>query len=405
MRQWVISVPKRLRSILADRPQAVTALSRIFLEEIERLLCHAADVPTDSDAAGQARPRLGAVSFQHRFGSALNQHVHLHACVTDGVFARRVEGNGVTFHAARPLTASDLATVTQRVRLRLVRWFRRKGFLSREAAADMLTWQHSGFSVDASVRISLADRDVPGYFQSLEHLLRYCARPAFALDRLLVVPGTGNSPERVRYILPRHKRGNWVGPGRTRKSSRPGASGVIELTPFEFLDRLAALIPPPRRHRHRYHGVFAPNHLLRQAVTALAVGNIGKQRDANAVEHDGVSDAAGSGCCGSAGTIDTKPCHHDTSRIAWAKLLARVGEAFPLTCPNCGGDIRLISFITAPGPIRKILTHLGEPLEPPHVSPARGPPVDWSELAQSQGAGEFEQPSPDDLPMIDILHR
>jgi len=32
---------------------------------------------------------------------------------------------------------------------------------------------------------------------------------------------------------------------------------------------------------------------------------------------------------------------------------------------NCGGDIRLIAFITEPGPIRKILTHLGEPLEPP----------------------------------------
>ena len=333
-------MPKRLRGILADRPQAVTALSRIFLKEIERLLCHAADKPADRSAAGQARPRLGAVSFQHRFGSALNQHVHLHACVTDGVFERSADGGGVTFHAARPLTASDLAAVSQQVRLRLVRLFRRKGFLSREAAADMLTWQHSGFSVDASVRISLADRDVPGYFQSLEHLLRYCARPAFALDRLSVVPGTGNSPERVRYTLPRHKRGNWVGLGRSRKPTRPGASGVIELTPFEFLDRLAALIPPPRRHRHRYHGVFAPNHPLRQAVTALAVGNIGKQRDAKAVEHDGVSDAAGSGCCGSAGTIDTKPCHHDTSRIAWAKLLARVGEEFPLTCPRCGGDIR-----------------------------------------------------------------
>ena len=88
--------------------------------------------------------------------------VHLHGWVTDGVFARRVEGNGVTFHAARPLTASDLVAVTQWVRLRLVRWFRRKGFLSREAAADMLIWEHSGFSVDASVRISLADRDVPG---------------------------------------------------------------------------------------------------------------------------------------------------------------------------------------------------------------------------------------------------
>ncbi|MFM8655393.1 MAG: hypothetical protein ACKODZ_11830, partial [Verrucomicrobiota bacterium] len=41
------------------------------------------------------------------------------------------------------------------------------------------------------------------------------------------------------------------------------------------------------------------------------------------------------------------------SRIAWAKLLARVGEEFPLECPGCGGDIRLIAFITDPGPIRK----------------------------------------------------
>ena len=37
--------------------------------------------------------------------------------------------------------------------------------------------------------------------------------------------------------------------------------------------------------------------------------------------------------------------------------MARVGEEFPLECPTCGGDIRLIAFITEPGPIRKILTH------------------------------------------------
>ena len=53
-----------------------------------------------------------------------------------------------------------------------------------------------------------------------------------------------------------------------------------------------------------------------------------------------------------------------------------------LECPDCGGDIRLIAFITEPGAIRKILTHLGEPLERPPVSPARGPPTDWCELVQ-----------------------
>ena len=34
------------------------------------------------------------------------------------------------------------------------------------------------------------------------------------------------------------------------------------------LQGLADLVPPPRKHRHRYHGVFAPNHKLRSAVTA-----------------------------------------------------------------------------------------------------------------------------------------
>ncbi|NDH15025.1 MAG: hypothetical protein EBY47_08165, partial [Actinobacteria bacterium] len=103
--------------------------------------------------------------------------------------------------------------------------------------------------------------------------------------------------------------------------------------------------------------------------------------------------------------IDATPCHHDTSRIAWAKLLARVGEEFPLTCPRCGGDIRLIGFITDPGPIRKILAHLDEPLDPPHVSPSRGRRSTGVSLRSPMVMGKLEQPSPDDLPMIDIHHR
>lgn len=71
---------------------------------------------------------------------------------------------------------------------------------------------------------------------------------------------------------------------------------------------------------------------------------------------------------------------HETSRIAKAKLMARVGDKLPLVCPNWGGDVRLISFITEPVPIREILTHLSEWPETPHVSPTRGPPVDWGNL-------------------------
>ena len=209
--------------------------------------------------------------------------------------------------------------------------------------------------------------------------------------------GYGGAIARVRYVLPRHKAANWVGPGRGRKSTRSGANGVVEFTPFKFLDRLADLVPPPRKHRHRYHGVFAPNHKLRKTVTALAIGNVGTQPEAAVSGHG--NDGHGSrGCC----EANQKPRSHDTSRIAWAKLLARVGEEFPLECPACGGDIRLIAFITEQGPIRKILTHLGETLEPPPLSPARGPPTDWGDRVQVHDDREAVQVSPDELPVIDI---
>ena len=108
--------------------------------------------------------------------------------------------------------------------------------------------------------------------------------------------------------------GHERGPGNPRGVARAGgANGVVDLTPFEFLDRLADLVPPPRKHRHRYHGVFAPNHKLRRAVTALAIGNVGKQREALTSGHGGGGNATGR-CC-DATHATQKPRSHDTSRI------------------------------------------------------------------------------------------
>jgi hypothetical protein len=47
---------------------------------------------------------------------------------------------------------------------------------------------------------------------------------------------------------------------------RPDGSWQNTLTPLELLDRLARFILPPRRHLHRYHGVFAPHANLRAQV-------------------------------------------------------------------------------------------------------------------------------------------
>ena len=127
---------------------AVAALTRIFIEEIERLLRTAAVLSCDGDRPCPARPRLGAVSFLHRFGSAINHHVHLHACATDGVFVPTGDGPPA-FLPARLITQADLATLTEKVRRRVVRWFRMQRLLDADVAADMLRWENSGFSVDA----------------------------------------------------------------------------------------------------------------------------------------------------------------------------------------------------------------------------------------------------------------
>ncbi|MFM7291768.1 MAG: transposase [Planctomycetia bacterium] len=68
------------------------------------------------------------MSFLHRLGSALNHHVHLHACVTDGVFkAAAADAGGdapPAFVPARPINQADLAALTERVRCRVIRFFR-----------------------------------------------------------------------------------------------------------------------------------------------------------------------------------------------------------------------------------------------------------------------------------------
>ena len=397
VRQWVVSVPKRLRGFLADRPQAVAALTRIFLSEIERLLCaerllcEAAGGSCGDDAPAAPRPRPGAVSFLHRFGSAINRHVHLHACVTDGVFMPNGDGPPA-FLPARPINQADLAALAEKVRRRVVRWFRMQRLLDADAAGDMLARENSGFSVDASVRITLIDRDVPSYFQSLEHLLRYCARPPFALERLSFRRGADGRIAKVRYVLPRHKAANWVGPGRGRTptassnsrrlssstgsriwSRRRGSTGIATTG---CLPRITHSGGPSRRSLSETSANNARPRPAGSGATVTAPESVATRRQSPA---------------------RTTP-HGLPGRNSWPGW----GRSFRSSALGCGGDIRLIAFITDPGPIRKILTHLGEPLEPPPVSPARGPPTDWGELLQVHDDRTIFQASPVELPDIDI---
>ena len=77
------------------------------------------------------------------------------------------------------------------------------------------------------------------------------------------------------------------------------------------------------------------------------------------------------------------PPKRSPAHYLWAVLIARIYEVFPLLCPLCGGQMRLIAFITEGTQIRRILDHIGVDSEPPHISPARGPPL-WDDYSDAQ---------------------
>jgi len=126
-------------------------------------------------------------------------------------------------------------------------------------------------------------------------------------------------------------------------------SGELVLTPLELMNRLAQLVPLPRTHQHRYYRVLAPN--------------------------------------------SPKPKPRSPSPYLWAALIARIYEVFPLLCPMCGGQMRIIAFITFSADIYKILEHIGVDPEAPRIAPARGPPL-W-EGGGAQGTGEVVEALPD----------
>jgi hypothetical protein len=84
-------------------------------------------------------------------------------------------------------------------------------------------------------------------------------------------------------------------------------------------------------------------------------------------------------------------------------LLARIYEAFPLACPICHAEMRIIAFINEAATVKKILEHIGESSQPPRIAPARGPPL-W-EAAESAGNDPQWDASAQPAPEIEFDQR
>ena len=98
----------------------------------------------------------------------------------------------------------------------------------------------------------------------------------------------------------------------------------------------------------------------------------------------------------SASRFDGQGDHRTPAHYLWAVLIARIYEVFPLVCPLCGGNMRLIAFLTEGVQIRKILEHIGVDAQAQRIAPARGPPLwDDCDAQGAAGVGEGVRVEPD----------
>jgi Transposase zinc-binding domain/Putative transposase len=137
VRQWVLSVPKRLRYFMQRDALVLNMVLRIFLRVIaQSLQAHSPGAASVDKTA----LHLGAVAFIHRFGSSLNEHVHFHVCVVDGVF-EAVAGS-VIFHPTTGIDDTAVAQAQATLRRRILRAFVGRGLLESVDAKEMLAYPH-----------------------------------------------------------------------------------------------------------------------------------------------------------------------------------------------------------------------------------------------------------------------
>ena len=86
-----------------------------------------------------------------------------------------------------------------------------------------------------------------------------------------------------------------------------------------------------------------------------------------------------------------EPAKRSPAHYLWAVLIARIYEVFPLTCPICAGQMRIIAFITDGAEVRKILARIGADSQAPRITPARGPPL-WEDCGAPVGEGVEVEP-------------
>jgi hypothetical protein len=321
----VFSIPRALRGLFERERRLLGLLSRTAYAALLRSV----QAPYERN---DVRP--GAVASIQTFGSfAANFHPHIHALVTEGVFTPDGE--------FLPLPGLDTAALEEVFRRLLLTRLHRAHRLSQAFLHNLLGWQHSGFSVWAEQVVG------PDQPDRVERLARYLLRAPVRLDTISWTPG---GPVHIR----------------TPPDPRSGRTSIT-LDPLDWIHAVTTQIPDPRQHAVRYYGAYSNR-------------SRGCRRPQATPDSREPSDPASPSPPPQAST------HSQARKASWARLLRRLLEVDPLLCPRCRVELRVVSVITEPAVVDRILRHIAAR---PSLDPFRPRPPP---------AGPVPAEAPPDLP-------
>ena len=338
VRQVVVTVPWPRRWLLARKPDLARGVLAIALREVQRWLQRV--------GTSQRQGQTGSITVVQRFGSALNLNLHFHALVLDGVYAENPKTGRLRWYRSRRWTTEDVEGLVVRIADRAEAWLARRGYgrgdeseageedglsliqsasvAGRSAASGgrrakrmqvlggrpfqlpPLCASCDGYTVHAGVVIGARNR------RGLEQLCRYIARPPLAKERVEALPDG-----RVRIQL---------------KRAWSDGTTALELSRLELVERLVALVPPPRANQVHYHGVLASRSRLRARVRPTPPK--AKKRPATVGKR-----------------LSKRPQGRSRWR-AWSSLLWRVFGVVGFGCPKCGHAMQLRTVVMPPATLR-----------------------------------------------------
>jgi hypothetical protein len=329
----------------------------VFLSVVTRWLRRVTGSPTG---------RTGSVTVAQRFGSALNLNVHFHALVLDGVYTWDAADGRPVFRRARSPRTSEVAALVEEVARRVRAVLERRGLADDDEEADpddgLALLQGAAVQGRSAVRGGQATRRRRGAQPRDVELPKRCAQfEWYNLHANVAVPARdrGGLERLCRYLMrPAIPEGRLRQreDGRLelalRRSFADGTTAVV-FEPEELVERLLALVPPPRANEVHYHGVLAPAAAWRSQVVpeAPAESELAARR-----------------------TLSCRPRSSRADRWAWADLLRHVFRVDATACPTCGGVLSVIEVVGEPWSASVIRARLLRPSTMPRLFPARAGP-------------------------------